>query len=84
MPKYRKKPVEIEAIQWDGENTTEILSFCSDCYSYLRNDLPVLAINTLEGNMTASIGDYVIKGIKGEFYACKPDVFLLTYDQVTN
>jgi hypothetical protein len=84
MPKYRKKPVEIEAIQWDGENTTEILAFCSDCYSYLRNDLPVLAINTLEGNMTASIGDYVIKGIKGEFYACKPDVFLLTYDQVTN
>jgi hypothetical protein len=84
MPKYRKKPVEIEAIQWDGENTTEILAFCSDCFSYKKNDFAVLVINTLEGTMKASIGDYVIKGVKGEFYACKPDIFLLTYDQVTN
>lgn len=83
MPRYVKKPVEVEALEWTGENITEILVFCSDCYSYERNNVPVLAINTLEGNLTASLGDYVIQGIKGEFYACKPDIFLLTYDQVT-
>lgn len=84
MPKYVKKPVEVEAIQWNGENTTEILAFCHDCFSYKKNDFAVLVINTLEGTMKASIGDYVIRGIKGEFYACKPDIFLLTYDAVTN
>jgi len=84
MPKYVKKPVEVEALEWTGENTTEILSFCSDCYSYMRDDKSVLAINTLEGNMTASLGDYIIKGLIGEFYACKPEVFVKTYDQVTN
>ena len=84
MHKYRKKPVEIEAIQWTGENTTQILTFCRDCFSYQKNSVPVLVINTLEGNMTASIGDYVIQGIKGEFYACKPDIFEMTYDKVTN
>lgn len=84
MPKkYVKKPIEIEALEWTGENTTEILAFCSDCYSYVRDDKPVLAINTLEGNMTASLGDYVIKGLIGEFYACKPEVFVKTYEEVT-
>jgi hypothetical protein len=84
MPKYIKKPVEIEAIKWDGENTKEILAFCHDCFSYQKNNVNVLVINTLEGTMKASIGDYIIKGIQGEFYACKPDIFLLTYDEVTN
>jgi len=81
---YVKKPVEIEAIQWTGENTKEILAFCHDCFSYQKNDVNVLVINTLEGTMKGSIGDFIIKGVKGEFYACKPDVFMLTYDEVTN
>lgn len=84
MRRYVKKPVEIDAVQWDGKNTAEILAFCKDCFSYRKEDLPVLVINTLEGSMTASIGDYIIKGVKNEFYACKPDVFLMSYDEVTN
>ncbi len=84
MPKYIKKPVEIEAIQWTGENTTEILTFCHDCFSYEKNHVRILVIHTLEGTMKASPMDFVIKGIKGEFYACKPDVFVMTYDEVTN
>jgi hypothetical protein len=82
MPKYTKKPVEIEAVIWTGENLVEILNFCSQCFSYEKNNTPMLTISTLEGNMSASIGDYIIKGVKGEFYACKPDIFLLTYDKV--
>lgn len=82
MPKYTKKPVEIEAVQWTGENLLEILNFCSSCFSYERNGLKVLTISTLEGNMNASYGDFIIKGVKGEFYACKPDIFEMTYDKV--
>ena len=84
MPKYVKKPVEIEAIQWTGENTNEILAFCDDCFSYEKNNVRILVINTLEGTMKASPMDFVIKGLKGEFYACKPDVFVMTYDEVIN
>lgn len=84
MRKFRKKPVEIETVQWTGENTTEILAFCRDCFSYQKDSKPILVINTLEGNMTASVGDYVIQGIKGEFYACKPDIFEMTYEEVIN
>lgn len=84
MRKYKKKPVEIEALQWSGDNVVEIVEFCSACYHYYRDNTPVLMIETLEGPMRASVGDYVIKGIKGEFYACKPDIFKLTYDEVTD
>ncbi len=80
--KYVKKPVVIDAVQWTGENTKEVLAFCHDCFSYQKNDVNVLVINTLEGTMKASPMDYIIQGVKGEFYACKPDVFELTYEQV--
>ena len=82
MPKYTKKPVEIEAVQWTGENLLEVLNFCSSCFSYEKNGQKVLTISTLEGNMNASHGDFIIKGVKGEFYACKPDIFEMTYDKV--
>ena len=83
--KYRKKPVEIEAIQWTGENRKEVFEFCSKMYIHYipGSDVPELRVQTLEGSMIASIGDYIIKGIKGEFYPCKPDIFHLTYDEVT-
>jgi hypothetical protein len=82
MPlKYVKKPVVIEAVIWTGDNDTEVLEFCRDCFTYEKNDQKVLSIVTLEGTMNASHNDYIIKGIKGEFYACKPDIFLLTYDK---
>lgn len=76
--KYIKKPVEIEAIQWTGDNIEDIKEFCNQCT--LSND--ELIIFTLEGKMIASINDYIIKGVKGEFYPCKPDIFKTTYDEV--
>lgn len=84
MRKYVKKPVVIETVQWTGKNTTEVLDFCKDCYSYQKDTKPQLRINTLEGTMKASTGDYIIKGIIGEFYACRPDVFEQTYEEVIN
>jgi len=68
--KYTKKPVTIEALQWTGENVSEIFEFCSMSYRAIINPETSemgLIIQTLEGPMTASIGDYIIKGIKGEF-----------------
>ena len=84
MPRYTKKPVSIEAVQWTGTNRTEILNFCTDGYvNYSNSKLePELKIQTLEGLMSATVGDYIIKGVKGEFYPCKPDIFALTYDEV--
>lgn len=82
MHKYVKKPVVIEAIQWTGDNTKEVLEFCPDCFTYERNNQDIFVVATLEGSMHASLNDYIIKGIKDEFYACKPDVFTLTYDKV--
>ena len=82
--KYVKKPIIIEAVQWTGTNRKEIFDFCITCYfntDFETGDLK-LHIQTLEGNMEASVGDYIIKGIKGEFYPCKPDIFELTYDIV--
>jgi len=76
--KYRKKPVEIDAIQWTGDNKLEIFDFCN--MSYITDQ--ELRIQTLEGSMIASVGDYIIKGVKGEFYPCKPDIFELTYEKI--
>jgi len=75
---YRKKPVEIDAIQWTGDNRLEIFDFCN--MSYITDQ--ELRIQTLEGSMIASVGDYIIKGVKGEFYPCKPDIFEMTYEKI--
>ena len=83
MAKYRKKPIIIEAIQWTGKNDEEIELFIGESlegYCYYGNKL--MYIRTLEGIMTASVDDYIIKGIQGEFYPCKPDVFIKTYERV--
>lgn len=82
--KFRKKPVVIEAIQWDGKlPTIEKLLEGSTCKS-VEQDLcdPALVIETLEGKMRAEVGDWVIRGVKGELYPCKPDVFEQTYEKV--
>lgn len=76
--KYIKKPVVIEAVQWTGDNIQEILDFADD----VVQTTPSLLIETLEGTMRASIGDYIIKGVSGEFYPCKPDIFHKTYAPV--
>lgn len=84
--KYRKKPVVIEAIKWDGTNSDEIMKFSNatkteDNRTFSTDDR-VLVIRTLEGNMYANIGDWIIKGVHGEFYPCKPDIFEKTYEPV--
>jgi hypothetical protein len=82
IKEYIKKPVKIKALQWTGKNADEIHKFCLDCYANSR--LGILMVNTLEGPMRASEGDFIIKGIKGEFYPCKPDIFKVTYEEVNN
>lgn len=78
IKKYIKKPVEIEAVQWTGDNTKEIKDFVEPIAEYLEDE-NVIVIPTLEGEMKASINDYIIKGVKGEFYPCKQDIFEDTY-----
>ena len=80
MKKYRKKPVVIEAVQFTGNNVDEILEFAKD--SFNNPSTSEIVIPTLEGNMMVSIGDYVIKGVNGEFYPCKSDIFDKTYEEV--
>lgn len=77
---YRKKPVVIHAIQWTGENHRELREFTK--LNFGASDNGNCIVKTLEGEHIASIGDYIIKGIKGEFYPCKPDIFEMTYDLV--
>jgi hypothetical protein len=78
VQKWRKKPVVVEAVQWLGNNQVEIISFCKD---FARIDVGnKLFITSLEGVMSASINDYIIKGVEGEFYPCKPDIFAKTYE----
>lgn len=84
MSRYRKKPVVVEAVQFTGRNFFEIAAFLGHGPEVLDNlelkstDYPV--IDTLEGAMTARPGDWIIKGVKGEFYPCKPDIFAATYE----
>lgn len=80
--KIRKKPVIVEAILYDGTNFKEVWEFVDKGYvkHSMIPELNELVIKTLEGQIHASVGDYIIKGIVGEFYPCKPDVFELTYD----
>jgi len=77
---FRKKPVVIEAIQWAGNNLPEVMEFAGPAKADARLDLDGLKIYTLEGTMRASIGDWIIRGVKGELYPCKPDIFDATYE----
>lgn len=87
--KYRKKPLVIEAIQFTPDTMNQCFNFvtCNRSADFGEDDgegnaPPVLKIQTLEGVMTAEIGDWIIKGVKGEFYPCKPDIFAATYETV--
>lgn len=96
MQTYRKKPVVVQAMQWDGtaEGATPIIQWVLtgehaaryECKNRPCDGHPgyphVIEIDTLEGPMTASPGDWVIRGVKGEFYPCKPDIFDATYEAV--
>lgn len=84
--KYRKKPVVVEAVQFT--DTEESILKLSELgldpvrIDYADTDNPILKIKTLEGLMIAVESDYIIKGVQGEFYPCKPDVFAETYEEV--
>ncbi|CAH56646.1 hypothetical protein PHG11b_19 [Flavobacterium phage 11b] len=84
MAKYRKLPVEIESLQYTWNNRTNVLDFINKGkkidISFCLDEF--VMIETLEGTMKASIDDYIIRGVKGEFYPCKPDIFESTYELV--
>ena len=98
MPIYRKKPVQIEAFQWDGtaEAATPLINWmltnnatasfvCSNpdrCAEYDGDTPHAIVIRTLEGSMAATVGDWIIRGVQGEFYPCKSDIFAATYEAV--
>lgn len=79
--KYIKKPIPIEAIQWDGANSKEILDFMEDNNPIFSTN-GIITINTLEGPMSAPIGSYIIKGINGEFYLCRKEIFENSYNKI--
>lgn len=88
--KYKTKPVEIEAVQWTGLNLNEVKDFAGNAIMYSILDSAwkagegrphvIMRIRTLEGAMNVSEGDYIVKGLKGEFYSCKPDIFKMKYE----
>ncbi len=78
MPKFRKKPIVIDAVQYNGQNIHELTKFGARVGIFLEG----VGIYTLEGTMTARPGDWIIKGVQGEFYPCKPDIFEATYELV--
>lgn len=84
IKQYRKKPVVIEALLYTGTNSAEAVKFIGNNIKEIQQDFleSDLTIKTLEGDMHVSEGDYIIKGVKGEFYPCKPDIFEATYDAI--
>lgn len=90
MPRYRKKPVEITAHQFTGDNAEDLVFWIGgdaewyQRFNFGKPETKVIVIPTLEGNMEATEGDYIIKGVQGEFYPCKPDIFEQTYELVVS
>lgn len=87
IKKYVKKPIPIEAVQWTGMNRAEIMNFCHDARLVYHEDEnePVIAelyIHTLEGDMHANHGDYIVRGLYGEFYPVKGEIFEKTYEEI--
>ena len=83
MAKYRKIPVVIDAVQFDNTNVITACEFCPEIkiFSDNKNNKVYGVISTLEGEMIVSNKDYIIKGVNGEFYPCKPDIFEKTYER---
>ena len=83
MAKYRKKPVVVEAVQWNGDNYDEIVEFTKADIFQVDNT-NIIIIKTLGGLIKCSLGDYIIKDVQGEVYLCNYDIFLATYEEVDN
>lgn len=89
MQQYRKRPVVIEAAQFTGlDSYLEIVGWmkgCGDTHALadeVRYSTPLMLLQTLEGTMAANPGDWIIRGVQGEFYPCKPSIFDATYERV--
>lgn len=95
MTRYRKRPIEIEAVRFTGDNKCEIAKFMGISIAELQMSVDTVLrtdgdyrenthihIHTLEGTMTANCGDYIVKGVKGEFYPVKPHIFSETYEEI--
>lgn len=83
VTKFKKKPVVIQAEQWDGFNLNDDNSLFQDPRVIIKIDGSEFMVSTLEGSMTGRKGDWLIKGVQGELYPCKPDIFSATYEPVT-
>jgi hypothetical protein len=77
---YRKKPVVIEAMVLELNNAIDVSLWCGGEAHFIGPAIPAVFIRTLEGTMRADVGDFIIKGVQGEFYPCKPDIFEATYE----
>lgn len=84
LKKYISKPTVKEAYLLTEENAIDVMSWCDECAPFLAENETGIIIPTLEGNHLANWGDYVVKGIHGEFYPVKPDVFRKSYDEAPN
>jgi len=82
MSKFRKKPVVIEAFQWFPQSVHPFFHKAAIVRDVETEKGRVAYIDTLEGRMIVQSGDWIIKGVKGEFYPCKPDIFAATYEEV--
>ena len=81
--KFRKRPVTIEAVQiTDAVSVLDIIDWIGNANSGYSTNPPTVWIDTLEGRMEGSVGDWIIKGVAGEFYPCKPEIFHKTYQEV--
>ena len=80
IKQYIKKPIAIEAIEWTGENQEDVLAFCGNNTTY--DDREGIVIDTLEGRMKSVVGDFIIKGVRGEVYPCKSEIFKETYEEL--
>lgn len=84
---YMKKPIIIKAVQWNGKNFDEIKAFCKDAMIAYGGELIIPTLEDgkfIKAKHVATEGDYVIKGVRGEFYFCKEDIFNETYEEVKN
>ena len=82
MAKYVKKPIPITAIQWTGDNAMELAEFTNGKCKFTVGE-PSIVIPTLEGDMKANAGDYIVRGVEGEFYPCRQDIFEKTYEKIS-
>ena len=83
MSRFRKRPVEVEAVQLDKHNARTLAAWAGgDMVVWHGGDLAYIMIPTLEGKMRANRGDWIIQGVEGEFYPCKDSVFQETYERV--